>query len=63
MKDVFLVYDKSCFYEIDTPEVKVYLQALVKREILIAEICAGLLFAGAFGCLVAAMNFKNWKEK
>lgn len=101
MKDVFLVYDKSCFYEIvilnyfmsfsncdmvfcsldgkpvrtmegfsvnvdmplealekdqirsfilpggniaeiDTPEVKSYLQALMKREILIAGICAGV---------------------
>ena len=101
MKDVFLVYDKSCFYEIvilnyfmsfsncdmvfcsldgkpvrtmegfsvnvdmpleainkeqirsfiipggniaeiDTREVKVYLQALMKREILIAGICAGV---------------------
>mgnify|MGYP004528281625 CR=1 FL=1 len=100
MKDVFLVYDKSCFYEIvilnyfmsfsncdmvfcsldgkpvcamegfsvnvdlslealdkgqirsfilpggdiseiDTPEVKAYLQAFMKREILIAGICAG----------------------
>ena len=101
MKDVFLVYDKSCFYEIvilnyfmsfsncdmvfcsldgkpvramegfsvnvdmplealnkeqlrsiilpggniseiDTPEVKAYLQDLKKREILIAGICAGV---------------------
>ena len=101
MKDVFLVYGKSCFYEIvilnyfmsfsncdmvfcsldgkpvrtmegfsvnvdmplealekdqirsfilpggniaeiDTPEVKSYLQALMKREILIAGICAGV---------------------
>ena len=101
MKDVFLVYDKRCFYEIvilnyfmsfsnceqvfcsldgkpvrtmegfsvnvdmplealekdqirsfilpggniaeiDTPEVKSYLQALMKREILIAGICAGV---------------------
>ena len=101
MKDVFLVYDKSCFYEIvilnyfmsfsncdmvfcsldgkpvcamegfsvnvdlslealdkgqirsfilpggdiseiDTPEVKAYLQAFMKREILIAGICAGV---------------------
>lgn len=101
MKDVFLVYDKSCFYEIvilnyfmsfshcdmvfcsldgkpvramegfsvnvdmplealdkaqirsfilpggniseiDTPEVKAYLQALKKRGILIAGICAGV---------------------
>ena len=100
MKDVFLVYDKSCLYEIvilnyfmsfsncdmvfcsldgkpvcamegfsvnvdlslealdkgqirsfilpggdiseiDTPEVKAYLQAFMKREILIAGICAG----------------------
>ena len=28
--------------EIDTPEVKSYLQALMKREILIAGICAGV---------------------
>ena len=101
MKDVFLVYDKSCFYEIvilnyfmsfsrcdmvfcsldgrpvramegfsvnvdlslealdkgqirsfilpggdiseiDTPEVKAYLQAFMKREILMAGICAGV---------------------
>ena len=101
IKDVFLVYDKSCFYEIvilnyfmsfshcdmvfcsldgkhvramegfsvnvdmpldaldkeqirsfilpggniseiDTPEVKSYMQALMKREILIAGICAGV---------------------
>ena len=101
IKDVFLVYDKSCFYEIvilnyfmsyshcdmvfcsldgkpvramegfsvnvemplealdkaqvrsfilpggnssqiDTPEVKAYLQAFMKREILIAGICAGV---------------------
>lgn len=101
MKDVFLVYDESCFYEIvilnyficfsnceqvfcsldgkpvrtmegfsvnvdmplealekdqirsfilpggniaeiDTPEVESYLQALMKREILIAGICAGV---------------------
>lgn len=101
MKDVFLVYDKSCLYEIvilnyfmsfsncdmvfcsldgkpvrtmegfsvnvdkplealdkgqirsfilpggdiseiDTPEVKAYLQALMEREILIAGICAGV---------------------
>ena len=28
--------------EIDTPEVKAYLKALMKREILIAGICAGV---------------------
>lgn len=26
-------------------------------------ICAVLVWAGAFGCLVAAVNFKNRKEK
>ena len=25
--------------------------------------CAGLLFAGAFCCLIAALNFRNRKDK
>ena len=26
-------------------------------------ICAGLLLAGAFGCLIAALNFRNRKNR
>lgn len=26
-------------------------------------LCAGLLAAGAFGCLIAALNFRNRKDK
>lgn len=26
-------------------------------------ICVALVWVGAFGCLMAALNFKNWKDK
>ena len=26
-------------------------------------ICASLVWAGAFGCLIAALNLKNWKHR